>query len=168
MPESTGATDPSLLVTGRYLSGQGLRAIMPVMQELIASAQREIQILAYVITPSAAPLLHDIDHALARGIRTSIVVNVIPNEPVSMLSELNALAATFAHARIRYFHDREGSQLHAKVLIADRRSAVIGSANYSWGGLVANHEIGFLLGGQAAWDLGELADLMYNNSGDNP
>ncbi len=153
------AEGPLLLVTGRHFGRSGLRGIMPVMQELAAGAKREIQVLAYVMTESARPLLGMIEQALERGVHVTIVLNVIPGQPPALHSDLRRLAS-FGHARIRYFADSEGSQLHAKALIADREFAVLGSANYTWGGLVSNHELGVLLKGRAAWELGELADRL--------
>ncbi len=133
---------------------------MPVMQELVQRARDEIHILAYVMTRQALPLLEAIDSALARGVKTTIVLNVIPNQQVELESELNSLVRMYPHAIVRYFDQADGSQLHAKVLVADREQAVVGSANYTWGGFVANHEIGVLLSGEAAWELARLADKL--------
>jgi len=146
---------------------------MPVMQELVINARSEVHILAYVITRAATPLLQLLEQALSRGVRVTVVVNVIPGQPLEMSAELRRLASEFQHAKIRVFDDEEGSQLHAKVLIADRQRAVIGSANYSWGGLVANHEMGVLVDDRMAWELAELTDrlaaaaapIMEGNSG---
>lgn len=48
--------------------------------------------------------------------------------------------------------------LHAKVVVVDRKKAVLGSANFSWGGMAAHYEIGVLLEGDEAWTLSKLVD----------
>jgi cardiolipin synthase len=134
---------------------------MPVMHELVASAEREIHLLAYVFTRAAAPLLTQVETALARGLRVTIVVNVIPGQNIEMQAELDVMRRAYAHtATIKCFAPDDGSQLHAKVLVADRERAVIGSANYSWGGLVANHEVGVLVEGRPAWELARMTDRL--------
>ena len=133
---------------------------MPVMQELVQSARDEVHVMAYVITRQASPLLNDIERALERGVKVTLVLNVIPGQPIELAAELGRLSATFPHAIIRYFNEADGSQLHAKVLVADRDTAVVGSANYTWGGLVANHEIGVVCSGRPAWELALLTDKL--------
>lgn len=56
------------------------------------------------------------------------------------------------------FCDPAGRQLHAKVLVSDRKKALVGSANFSWGGMIANYEIGIMLEGDAAWKMAEIID----------
>lgn len=131
---------------------------MAVMEELVSTAVHELHLLAYVVTPSARALITLIEGALGRGVKLTMVVNVIPHQPVALAPELLGLAARFPHANVRFFSDASGEQLHAKVLVADRGRAVIGSANFTWSGMTTNHEIGVLLEGPAAWDLALLVD----------
>ena len=124
------------------------------------SARQDLHLLAYVMTSGALPLVKLIEDALSRGVKVTIVVNKSPDQDVGLRSELDALVQQFPHAGVRYYQDPDGSQLHAKVLVADRKQAVIGSANYSWGGLIANHEIGVLLKGKQAWELAAMIDSL--------
>lgn len=48
--------------------------------------------------------------------------------------------------------------LHAKVIVADRKKAILGSANFSWGGMSSHYEIGVLIEGKDARTLSELVD----------
>lgn len=160
--------DPQLLITGRYFGGEGLRGAMPVMQQLVHEARDEIHVLAYVMTRQALPLLDAIEAALARGVKVTIVINEIPGQPLELEAQLSRLSGEYTHATIRYFSPSDGSQLHAKILVADRKQAVVGSANYTWGGLVSNHEIGVLLSGRPAWDLGRLADKLALQARESP
>lgn len=54
--------------------------------------------------------------------------------------------------------------LHAKVVVVDREKAVLGSANFSWGGMSAHYEVGVLLEGPEAWTLSKLVDDVANSS----
>jgi cardiolipin synthase len=157
------ATTCSLLFTGSQFSRIRQRGVVAVMEELVVSAKQEIHILAYVFRSSANSFLDLIESALQRGVAVTIVVNVIPNEPLSLEGRLKNLNSAYAHASIVRFVDLNGSQLHAKVLVADRSHAVVSSANFTRGGLVANHEIGVLLHGTDARTLAELADQLANS-----
>jgi len=53
--------------------------------------------------------------------------------------------------------------LHAKVVVVDREKAVLGSANFSWGGMSAHYEVGVLLEGPEAWTLSKLVDDVANS-----
>ncbi len=57
----------------------------------------------------------------------------------------------------------QNQMLHAKVIVADRKKAVLGSANFSWGGMSAHYEIGVLLEGKDAWTLSKLVDEVANS-----
>lgn len=154
-------SDSQILVTGRYFTGHGLRAVEPVVQELIISAKEEIHILAYLITETVIPLLHLLKDPMTRGVKVTIVINNYKGCSETVKEELLALGQ-FGHIQVVDFSDSEGSLLHAKVLVMDRSRAVFGSANFSWGGMVANHEIGVLLEGNAAWTLAHLIDDLVN------
>lgn len=156
--EQSALSDCSLLVTGRHFGGRGLRSIMPVMQELVAGARSEIHVLAYMMTGGARPIVNLLTNALERGVRVILVVNGPDDQVRGVVDELTGLSHVYTHMRVTHFTDPDGSQLHAKVLVADRARAVIGSANFSWGGLVSNHEVGALLGGRAAWELAAIVD----------
>lgn len=116
--------------------------------------------LAYVFAPSARHLLGLLDQALQRGVRLTLVVNVIPDEPVALSAELRNLASRFPRATVRFFRDPDGAQLHAKMLVVDRAKAIVGSANLTWSGFSKNHEIGLMVEGAVAWELALLADTI--------
>ena len=156
------STDIQVLVTGSRFTGRGFRAIEPVMGELIRSAQEEIHIAAYVLTPSALSLLGLIEGALKRGVRVTAIINNLEQQPHGVTARLQMMAESFSHMRLSSISSREGGQLHAKVLVADRKVAVMGSANLTWGGLVTNHELALLISGDAAWHLASLIDILMS------
>ena len=149
-----------ILATGPELVREGLRAIESVMQEIILSANRELQVVAYVITPQADQILALLRQAAERGVTVTFLVNKLDAQNEKVRLELLQLQKNYPRVKVVDFHDKEGRQLHAKVVIADRKSAVIGSANFSWGGMVGNYEIGVLIVGDAAWKLAQVIDRL--------
>ena len=147
-----------ILATGPELLKEGVRGIEPVIEELIASARSEIYIVAYLLTRQAARILDLAEKAAERGVRVTIVINRLEAQDESIRSRLNFLRGSSPRITVYNFSDPAGRQLHAKVVIADRRRAVIGSANLSWGGMVTNYEIGIMLEGDAVWKLAALID----------
>lgn len=151
-------------MTGPELVREGLRSIEPVMQEIIIHAQSEIQLVAYVFTPQAEQILDLIRQAAERGVSVTIVVNNFRSQNEKIRSEIISLQQKYSRTKIVDFRDKSGRQLHAKVLVVDRKSAVIGSANFSWGGMVTNFEIGVLLIGENAWKVGQIVDTLVSHA----
>jgi phosphatidylserine/phosphatidylglycerophosphate/cardiolipin synthase-like enzyme len=150
-------SEAQILVTGEKFTGHGLRAIQPVMEELIESAEFEIQVIAYVLSPFAIGFLDLLKHALERGVSVSLIVNRLGDQPSQIRDRLAELKARFSCFTVKSF-DKTDHIIHAKALVVDRREAVIGSANFTWGGLVSNHEICVLVKGEAASRVGTLLD----------
>jgi len=157
-----------ILVTGRAFSRRGLRAVEPTTEAMIMSAQQQIHLAAYLITESACSIVDLLEMALARGVAVSIIVNKLDVQVAPVVDRLRDLARRFSHMRLLSFNDPAGTQLHAKVLVADRRRALIGSANYSWGGLVANHELAVLVEGGAAECVANLLEDLMSRFGQPP
>ena len=151
-------TEAQLLATGPELLGHGVRGVEPVLQELIETAHRELQIVAYVLTPSAMKLLAPAQVAAERGVKVTIIVNRFENQKPGVKTWLRKACRSSPAFRALDFSPRDRKELHAKLCIADRNRAVLGSANYSWGGLVSNYEIGILLEGTMAWQLADMVD----------
>ena len=152
-----------LLGTGPEFIREGIRGIEPVVQELILSARRDIHILAYLFTPQATRLIDLLDGAIDRSVEINILVNRFDNQDAAIQSRLRSLENR-PHVKLGTLGRENGRQLHAKVIVADRKRAVIGSANYSWGGMVANYEVGVLIEGQEAWKMAKLIDDLLANA----
>ncbi len=153
-------TQIDVMATGPELLKRGMRGIEPVVEEIMMQAQSEIQMAAYMITPSASPLLNLIEQAAQRGIKISIVINDFSSQDETIKGRLEALSKIFPHVRIFNFVNPENKQLHAKVIVVDRKKAVVGSANFSWGGMYSNYEVGLLVEGEPAWKLGKIIDIL--------
>lgn len=149
----------TLLATGDRLVGSRARSFDAVIRELMLEARREIQLVTYRFDRSALPLLDLLEQAAARGVSVLIAVSDIPAQPPEIRRRLGEMSR---RPRIRVVDCRQktGSLVHAKVLVADRERAIIGSANLTWGGLVDNHEIGVLIEGEEAWDIARMVDAL--------
>ncbi len=153
-------SDAQVLVTGKYFSGLGLRAIGPVLQELVLSARGELHLMSYLLTESASPLIDLLEEVLEKGVRVTAVLNAYEGNSRPLLSRLLTLGVKHLHARVFVYSGEESGPLHAKVLVADRKRAVVGSANLSWGGMVTNNEIALLVEDGSAWALASLIDRL--------
>lgn len=150
-------TDIQILATGSKFIGEGVRGTGQVIEELIRQAKNEIQIMAYLFTESGKiiPLL---EKSLQKGIKVTIVINDLGKQDAEIKKKISILGKEFSNLKVVNFLKEGGEQLHAKVVVVDRKKAVVGSANFSWSGLTRNYEVGVLLSGEAAWKLGKLVD----------
>lgn len=153
-----------LLVTGRHFTGHGFRAVEPAVEEILSLAQDEVIIVAYLITESAADLLSLIEQVVQRGVKVTFLLNKPWTFSQVVREKLRNLRMGFQHVEIYAYDGGENGELHAKVIIADREKAVIGSANLSWGGMVANHEVGVLVEGESVWELAKVMDNLITTS----
>jgi len=153
-------TRVEVLGTGPEILSRGIRAIGPVTEEMIRDAKTEVQMLVYVLTSQAFHILDLVSEAAERGVRVTIVVNARVRENVAVRNRLRSLCESNRQVRILNFRGREGSQLHAKIIVVDRKRALVGSANLSWGGIYGNYEIALLVEGEAAWSLAQVVDAL--------
>jgi phosphatidylserine/phosphatidylglycerophosphate/cardiolipin synthase-like enzyme len=51
-------------------------------------------------------------------------------------------------------------QVHGKVIVVDRKKAVIGSANFTWSGMYGNYEIGVMVYDRQDWKLAKVIDIL--------
>jgi hypothetical protein len=73
-------------------------------------------------------------------------------------------AAKKLPGRIRLFDfnpDNPMAQLYAMVLVADRSTAMVGSANLSFHGMVANHELALVVRGPIAEEIAARARQLF-------
>ena len=142
----------------------GIRSTEPSMLELISNAEDELQILSYAITSGANKILLAIEEALARGIKLTFVLN--SNEEMSdrIIDSLTKMKNTFEYSKVYFFDSSVNADLHAKIMVADRKVAIVGSSNLTSKGLVWNLEIGFLIEDKSIWKLSEVIDRIVEMS----
>lgn len=152
----------SLVVTGLEWLGGGVRAIEDAVVRLVEEAERELVIATYSLTPGPARLWRAVERALAGGIRCTLVVDRLDGQHPVMRSWLEVQIASH-HGTLSVADFRgedENDHLHAKVIVADRRRAVVGSANLTAHGLLLAHELALLVEGPVAEDIADRVELL--------
>jgi cardiolipin synthase len=151
-------TEADILATGPFLMKGGVRGFEPVLEEILSGSVKEIQLLSYIFTPQAFHIINLLQNAAERGVTIIIIVNSINSQNQVVRKKLLSLGKRYPHVQVLDFSRPDGGQLHAKVIVVDRKIAVVGSANLSWGGMYGNYEVGILLRGEGAWRLALLID----------
>lgn len=130
-----------IVATGERWVGYGIRSFASVTRDLMDSAKKELLMTVYVITDTNT--VDNIRRALERGISVEIFIYSPDSfETNQALDEIFRLQEEYAYLKI---HRIEDEVLHAKVLIADNKKILAGSANLTFGGMVKNYELGFLV-----------------------
>lgn len=151
-------TQLTILATGGDLVSGEVRGTGPAVRELISGATQEIHVLAYTISTDGMRIVNLLEDGLRRGVRISLVVNKMHEMGGPVADALLSLNRKYNRFVLGSFVDPNGWDLHAKVLVADRETAIIGSANMSRRGMVENIEIGVLIRDRSCWKLAEMID----------
>jgi phosphatidylserine/phosphatidylglycerophosphate/cardiolipin synthase-like enzyme len=151
----------SLAVTGLGWLGSGAPSVEQEMLALVRGARREIALCAYSVTAGAMPMLKEMAEVVAQGVSATLVVNAFFEQPMEVQSFLRAAARAQARWRLFDFTSSgPAAELHAKVLVIDRSVALLGSANLSFRGLVANHEMALVVRGPMAEVIASRIDML--------
>jgi phosphatidylserine/phosphatidylglycerophosphate/cardiolipin synthase-like enzyme len=107
--------------------------IRPLALDVIERARQRLDLALFVLTDRG------VVHAVLRAARRGVLVRVLldPGQRPSDASERELLAGGVPVLRYR----GHGEKLHAKAAVADGATVVFGSANWSAGGFIRNHEI---------------------------
>jgi len=147
-----------ILATGSEFLKGGVRGTGPVIEEMIKSSEKEIQIMAYVISLHASKFLDYLEEALQKEVKMTIILNRLDEQDEKIKKKIKKMERQYRKLKVINFTDPLGGDLHAKVIVVDRKKAVIGSANFSWHGMSHNYEVGVQIEGDSAWKLGKLID----------
>ena len=138
--------------------GQRVRGTGPAILEILNRSKDQIHILAYDITSNAVEFLNELELALTRGRKITLIVDGKRiGERADLRSRFLEWKSKFEYFTFVEFF-RDDKMLHAKVVIADRNVAVIGSANFTAGGFENNYEVGVLLKGKEVRTLASIID----------
>lgn len=157
--------DVEILATGQvFVKHNRIRATQPVIERLLHDVERSIHILAYKFGQDIKmwDLLED---KIRYGYEVTIIVSMKDQIP-PVKKRLRDMGRQYPdNLHLMDFKNPEGGLLHAKVLVVDRKTAVLGSANFSKGGLTNHYEIGILIENvDLAWTLASLVDDLKNSS----
>jgi cardiolipin synthase len=155
----------SLVATGLAWLGGGTRAIEQTLVELIETAERELALVVYAMSAGPVRVWDALARALDGGVRCSLVVDRLESQNPEMLELLRRLRnrhpATFDVVDFLGQDDRD--HLHAKIAVADRSRALVGSANLTAHGLLLAHELAVLLEGPVADEIAARIDLLLRS-----
>jgi cardiolipin synthase len=141
--------------------GGGIMSIDSAMEQVVGGAEREILVLAYAIGSGGVGFVDLVRERLADGVSASIIVNRMQSQDREARERLIHLSRTYSRSFNLFEYLGDGDDhLHAKLVIADRSRALVGSANLSWHGFVANHELSVLVEGEAVSHLAAAVDRL--------
>jgi phosphatidylserine/phosphatidylglycerophosphate/cardiolipin synthase-like enzyme len=155
-----------VLVTGsKFLGVPGVKGTSSMMEKLMSEDLDELQILSYDITTHAKEFLNLLKNAIKSGVKTTMVYNVPSEEQMRQKSRSNAIdELKQMHLEFGNFifvpFPVDGKILHAKVVIANRKKAYVGSSNFTWGGMSKNYEVGMVVGEHDSYILSKLVDSL--------
>lgn len=153
-----------IVLTGRlWLGANGSRGIGTMLIEMISEAKSEITIVAYRLTIAVAELNIAIEKALARGCIVRIILDARSSELEVEKNFFESLIRDYRQQiEVLDFSttDKNFVSLHAKVVVCDRKKALVGSANFSKNGLENNHEMAVLLTGKAVKNVAKSIDQL--------
>ena len=152
-----------VVATGSAWVGRGVGSVVTAIEELLDAADDEVQIASYSLGESNG-FVTSLENCLSRGIRVEMIVNKLGDQPTIAYVGLRKLRARFAHFELFSFNAPKSEDLHAKILVADRSKAIVGSANPSKRGLFKNHELAVIVSGRAAERIAELVDTLARSS----
>ncbi|MDX5576499.1 DISARM system phospholipase D-like protein DrmC [Streptomyces sp. ID01-9D] len=138
-----------LVVSGPTSPALPVRLTSSVAVDVIRSAQE-----ALVIASFAAFGIHEIVAELRAAAARGVHIDLLLEESTSAARAFGSLGS-----RVRVWHPTDPSarrSLHAKVVAADRHTALLGSANLTGRALRDNIEVGVILHGSGA--VGRLVD----------
>lgn len=153
-----------VVVTGTAWLGGGFGAVDTARETLFARVTGEVLLTAYSISPGDSRIVDLLAKTLSRGVQVKAVVNRLQEQPPDCVAALVALARTYQHFRLfDYCHDDRDADLHAKLMVFDRDTAIVGSSNLSKRGLVTNQELGLVIRGPAAQRVAEAVDRLLGD-----
>ena len=150
--------------------GAGLRgkSLLSAVRELVLVAQKTLVLMApFVERRGVGMLLEDLTAALARSVNLVVVAHNLIDIASVESAALEPLRRDAAHlpGRLELFSAvapaeaprQDNPLLHAKLVIADDKRALISSANLTVYGLASNFEVGVIITGK---QVGTLADAV--------
>ena len=140
------APDVRPVWTGPSSSVGGSRLTIAVVADLIAEAEHEIVLVSYATYPPPT-LTTALEVAASRGVAVTLLLERAKDKPgwKGMTEPFPDLDAR--HMCWPMSERPVGASLHAKVLVVDRRVALVGSANLTAFALERNLECGLLVRG---------------------
>ena len=160
------AANVRVVVSGSTWMGSGLGSIESALYQLFEHANDEVTIVAYAISSAATMLFEQLRIMLQRGIRVRLLVNRYNGQPASVKKQCRDMQRGFPNLMqvFSFTPQSDEADLHAKIVLIDRKRALVGSANLSLRGLMDNHELGVVIEGAGAADISRAVDQLLASS----
>lgn len=136
----------------------GIGSFETALHELVLGSQRELVLLSYSLT--STELIEQLGARLYEGVRVRMVVDRLDGQ--QSREQLLSLAGRYESFELYDFVHNDVSSLHAKLAMADRREALLGSANLSWRGMTQNYEMAVRLRGNAVKQIARAVDSLLS------
>lgn len=137
---------------------RSVAATRDVARELLRSAKRELLVVGFSMTDP------DFRTLLARrggeGVQVTVVGDRESGDLPSLVRSWPATATPLDALWDVRAERGEHRRMHGKVIVADRRVALLGSANFSAGGLGANIEFGVRVEGTIGQEVHRVVDAL--------
>jgi cardiolipin synthase A/B len=157
--------------TGPNVEGSFLRATREVVRELLRGAQAELLVVGYWIAArdDGEGIIEEVIGTLADAVSRGLVVSIVVDERIRpdgrdnrsiLVSAWPGGVALPTILTWRLPPDDQHLKLHAKVLVADRRDALVTSANLTSYAMDRNIEMGVRIVGRPAVDIARHFDLL--------
>jgi len=128
-----------VVVGGCQWVGEGVRSVGSVIAEMIDSAEKELLLTVYIL--SSYDVIEHIHHALARGVSVRVIMNS-PDNQMPVVQKLRDLEKEYPYIGIMGVTD---TMMHARVMVADRKTVLVGSVNLGISRMTKNYEMGLLV-----------------------
>ena len=161
MNETVRSEQLRVAVTGTAWIGGGIGSVQTAIEELLDSARSEVQIAVYEITAGADEFLSRLHTCLAKGLSVTMIINRYQDKSIRTKEKLEETVRRYPYFELLSFQPENSAEdLHAKIIVVDRRAALVGSANLTWSGLVGNHELAIVVEGRPASTIASLMDKL--------
>ena len=151
-----------LVGTGLPVIGGRVRSAQSVLEDMVLKARQEILIAAYTMSGNLKDFFKLLEDAATRGVTLRIVVNRLEKQPESVRRFLYSLSRKYPHAM--FFSYEGDGELHMKVIVTDRKKALVGSANLTWKGLIENLELCVFIERRPARIVAEVLERVIESS----
>jgi len=126
-------------------------ATRDVVREILRGARRELLVLGFSITDTEFCAL--LTKRAVEGVRVTVVGDREARDVEALARGWPTTATPLTALRDVQPDRGEHRRMHGKVIVADRRVALLGSANFSAGGLSGNIEFGVRVEGGVAQEI---------------
>jgi cardiolipin synthase len=152
----------SVVATGLGWLGGGAGAIERTLTRLIETAERELILAVYAMSAGPARVWDALERAIDGGVLCTLVADRLESQDPGMRERLRALrdrhSTTFRV--LDFVGESDRDHLHAKIVVADRRRALVGSANLTAHGMLLAHELAVLIDGPSAEEIAARIDML--------